>query len=231
MLAYPGKKLLFVHIHKNAGKAVKAALKRLIWRQYKELPYIREWKGQPLNGHISLPELISRFPEFGDYYAFATIRNPWDRLASAYFWIRSKPEGSSGGFNRSHLEWAPTFEIFVDGLWHSFKSFGDERENPFVTKPSIRLHEAPYVYPSQVSYLYDDAGMIGPQRVCRQERLFEDLRQVVVDVFGKKGLDFLELRVNGPSNKPDYRDLYTSEMVERVARMYAVDIERFGYTF
>lgn len=91
----PDKKILFVHIPKCGGSSVAAGLFHSIGVNYKT--YISLNKGLThthLAGlqlkHAPASVLKDKMPDYDEYYKFAIIRNPWDRLISSYVWANTK---------------------------------------------------------------------------------------------------------------------------------------------
>lgn len=231
MLVCPDYKFVYIHIHKNAGKAVKHCLRNILKKEKNVRTYVREWQGEEVYNHIGLPSLLERYPDLSDYFSFATVRNPWDRLASAFFWIKSKPEDAPN-MNRSHLEWAPNFEFFVHALYESFQENKKKPNNQnMFKKPSVSINPEELAYPAQSVYLFDHERNIEPNALCKQESLFEDLKNIIRTIISPRAAENVKLKVVGPSSKPSYRELYTPEMREMVREIYSEDIARFGYDF
>jgi hypothetical protein len=84
------KKFIFVHTPRCAGSSITTAL----------APGLPEWSGaidmeasQARLGRYHWPafEIATRAPNFfKDYFTFAFVRNPWSRIASVYFYARSR---------------------------------------------------------------------------------------------------------------------------------------------
>lgn len=87
-------KFIFVHINKTGGTSIKNALK----------PVLAEYDFNNLGEgkHASAKTLQESHPkEWGEYFTFAFVRNPWDRTVSRYF------------FWQESNKVPPTFEEFV----------------------------------------------------------------------------------------------------------------------
>ena len=73
------KKFVFIHSPKCAGTTVSVYLK-----------YMKENPGQmldplPLEHHMTYDTFLKNNPAMKDYYSFAFVRNPWDRVVSAFY--------------------------------------------------------------------------------------------------------------------------------------------------
>ncbi|TYP00074.1 sulfotransferase family protein [Geothermobacter ehrlichii] len=230
MLICPDYKFIYIHIHKNAGKAVKHCLRGILKKSGVRF-FTREWNGNEIHNHVSLPALLDSYPDLKGYFTFTTIRNPWDRLASAFFWVKSKPEGAPG-MNRAHLSWAPDFSSFVKALYKSYLQYRDKRPEDNIFLQTERSFVLPrLVYPAQSVYLYNVAKNIAPHAICHYENLEEDLKRTVGKLLGEKAAQGVKLKILGPSAKPPYRTLYTPETADMVREIYAEDIKRFSYEF
>src|SRR5690242_14850320 len=88
---------IFVHVPKTAGTSIARAL---LGSHTGHVPYFEYERANPR--------------KFRSYFKFAFVRNPWDRLVSAYFFLQN------GGLNEVDRAWAaqhlaayPTFDMFV----------------------------------------------------------------------------------------------------------------------
>jgi hypothetical protein len=188
-------KCIFIHVPKCAGMSVSVSL-----------------FGEFL-GHRTLEtyRLLFRPQEFESYFKFAIVRNPWDRLVSAFLFMKS------GGRTAEDREWAARnlaaytdFESFVKG-WVSIKN--------------IRryLHFHP-----QVDFICSRNGKSGLNFTGRYESLEEDYA-LIRNRLGIKA-DLLKLNVNR-SGSGDYMKYYTAETMHIVGNVYAEDVRLLGYSF
>lgn len=194
-----GAGIVFVHVPKAAGTSINEAL----YGRFMGHPRAREivrWA----------PASVKALPRF------SVVRNPWDRLVSAWRFARAgKGVGESyrAGMVRPERYRVPEFETF-------------ER---FVTE---------WLAPRDLTRL---DGVFQPQWLflCDRER------QLLVDHVGRledlgPTLDFVRERTgrtidlaqaNRSGEAVDYRSLYTPQLADLVGRIYADDVRLFGYSF
>lgn len=147
------------------------------------------------------------------YYAFAFVRNPWDRLVSCW---KNKiiRQSETIGIEDFDLE-------FKDVLL--FKDF----INKFISKidiASCNHHVRP-----QFNLIFNDlrTPIIKPDFIGRIENFQEDFN-IVCD---KIGMPQQKLPHFNKSNHRHYTEYYDDETCEIVAKKFAKDIEYFGYEF
>ena len=144
------------------------------------------------------------------YFRFTFVRNPWDRAVSAYTYLGKG--GSAASEEDTH--WA----AFVSG----FDSFDDficqwlNRDNA--------MRNA--LFTPQVVFLKNMFGCLDMDFVGR----FESLQQDFDTVAQKLGVDARLPHLN-QSRSANYQSFYTERSRQRVAQVYAEDIEAFGYSF
>lgn len=183
---------IFVHIPKTAGSSVMLSL---FGEDSRHVPYFEYEDANPF--------------KFRSYFKFAFVRNPWDRLVSSYFYLRS---GGGGGqdsdFAQRHLSAFGDFESFVRG-WMT-------EENVWSW-----VHFVPQHY-----FICDNEMRSKMDFVGRMESIESDFRRVC------ERLQIpATLRRTNRSDHRHYSEYYTDELRERVAAVYAADIATFGYRF
>ena len=139
---------------------------------------------------------------FDSYFKFSIVRNPWDRLISQYTYMRQRPD------LRSYI--------------------GMESDAP-LAEYLERIAEIEHVqWMPQVSFIQDAKGRDMTDFIGRFETLEADMQHV----FARIGTNCPRLpRMNVSEREREYRCYFDAATCLTVARMYAADIEHFGYTF
>lgn len=195
-------KAIFIHVPKAAGSSLSTP----------------EWNRG--NGHKTVADYENQLgPEFKKQFVWAFVRNPFDRIVSAY---EDCPE---------IFPHAPTFESFIEEIYlHRFQLAGlkslRETSVPLFGFPIGRLHFQPMHL-----LLSDKAGNLRPHFLGRYENLGRDFKAIQKQLGVKpEPLVHKNQRKNKPRRRfTKWQDLYTPELVEKVAAIYAKDLELFSY--
>lgn len=148
--------------------------------------------------------------KFAKFFKFAFVRNPFDRLLSSYAFLQS------GGMNADDTSFAQTHVVPFENFEH------------FVTEGlAIRPEVQNWVhFRTQIKFLSNKKGRNLMDFTGRFEQLHEDYA-CIAKILRKP----VELPFTNASNRSDYREIYTTATVDIVRRIYAVDLDTFGYTF
>lgn len=214
MIISPGRHYIFVHIPKTGGTALSLALEAraraddiLIGDTPKAVKRRARVKQMAAAGrlwkHSRLADIEGLVPreDFGGYFIFTLVRNPWDRIVSYYHWLQAQ------GWDHPAVRLAKA---------ESFSGFLNAPE-------TLRSLAAPYS-----SYMCDGAGVERATLYVRLEALEEDLAPLWAHLgFDLSPI----ARVNASARSRDVRSFYTDADADTVARIAAPDIARFGYRF
>ncbi len=184
---------IFVHITKSAGTSVAESL-------YGVLPsHYAAWQYRVIFGRRT----------FNKYFKFTFVRNPWDRLYSAYSFLKN------GGWDEN------------DRLWAEKQLTGIENFDQFVLEwlTPERLYSHIHFQP-QHPFLFDEKGNLLVDFIGYYESLVSDFRYVADRVN-----PHAHLQHKNSSPRKHYRDAYSAAAIERVAMLYEKDVELFGYQF
>lgn len=141
--------------------------------------------------------------KFEDYFKFAFVRNPWDRLTSC--WKNKVLFFNHFGLSESELNEMKNFENFVSFV---------EKQDIESCDPHIR---------SQASLIdLNNIDYIG-----RFEKFSDDLETVCKKI----GINPIIEQMNKAKVSTSNQDIYSSELIKRVEKIYEKDINLFNYTF
>ncbi len=147
---------------------------------------------------------------FDRYFKFTFVRNPWDRAVSAYTYLGKGGSAASA----------------EDGQWADFVNSYDAFDDFILDWLSEENALRNALFTPQVIFLKDIFGRIDMDFVGRFETLQADFDTVA----RRLGVDAQLPHLN-QSRSQDFRTFYTRDSRERVARVYAEDIDAFGYRF
>lgn len=184
----PEGNVILVKVNKVASTTLDRNVLRPHSRKFPRTHFV----GQAMD---ELPEHMQHLYEsWNGWFSFGFVRNPWDRMVSAYEFLKQ-------------TQFDMPFEEFIMTL--------HEIENQTVQE---------HVTPCHLFTHHEGEQMV--DFVGRYERFNQDL------------IPILELckRKHPPpvvnaSERSDYRNYYTPATIERVAELYAEDIELFGYEY
>lgn len=186
------KKIIFIHIPKAAGTSIANEIfcnkqpGHFMWSDYK---------------------LIDK-SKYREYFKFSFVRNPYDRLVSAYFYLRQGGGNKfDKGFSNEYLSELDTFEKFV----YKFKD-----------EPKIKewVHFVP-----QSKFIMDGKTCC-VDFLGRFEHIVEDMNTLrdILKIPQKNSLV-----VNNSSVRKEYCEYYTKETRDIVFEIYKEDFLNFNY--
>ena len=209
---------LFIHIPKNAGMTIRhsALLKGRILiatrNHHKSAEYSQTLKNtmDAVGDHHGYEH--ARWRDWREdlrekHTAFAVIRNPWDRVASRY-WFAKKVIEFEKKVPASYCD-VSSFEAFLD---ERFKWGGK----------AFFWHRAVRGWFPQFDYVTDDSGAIRCD-ILRHETLNQDL----CAYFGLQEMT----RARNVTAYGNGTGIYTDKTIQIVADWYKKDIETWGYDF
>jgi len=190
--AFDDKKCIFVHIPKTAGISLCKGLFSVDAVGHMPMRYYQVALGRE---------------KYSSYFKFSIVRNPWDRVYSAYRYLLK------GGLSVQDVAWRD-----VLGKYSDFNDFIMK----WLDEDNIRLslHFMP-----QNHFIKNSQGLIDLDYLGRFENLVQDF-----DVLRRRigGSPLAQHNVSGTGS---YLEAYSKKSVEIVAQVYRRDIDLLGYEF
>ena len=208
---------MFIHVHKCAGTAISKAF---FYGQDRKNP---EWlapidsadaedimnrNNTVLNSDFSAPEHFRALDMQGllgteiynSYFKFAVSRNPWERLASWYFFLRQSPNKEQNKVAR------------------------------FLTMEEFIKFSVDYFYVPQIQWLIDGEGEIIVDKIVKLEDLDDTWPEISEKGLGKVvKLGMINASSNTTEPRPNPFEFVTTATLELFRDAYADDFERLGY--
>jgi hypothetical protein len=218
------RRFVYFVVQKVACSSVKTALLPLF--DLRAAPFEKNWKDgtRAIRVHrlfdasdyqVDRSEMLGRLDgEYRNYFKFAFVRNPWDRLVSCYsnkFADRGK---GLGGPQKREEAFPPsmTFTEFVEAV----HATPDEEANPH--------------FRSQHTVVCGPDGEPMADFVGRFENLREDFR-TVAEKIGAPELELPHRLKSRHRGSRPYTDFYDERLKGLAHKRYEKDIETFGYSF
>ena len=200
MLVSDNHKLVFVHIQKTGGSTVQRLLEQ-------HIPDLRSI----LTRHDFASRGMQELDGWNEYFRFAFVRNPWDRLVSWYSMVTTYPRGGNQLW-RYVRDNGSTFEEFI-----------------YNCTDEVRIKEGVYysfAY-NQLDYLTDENGNLLVDFVGKLENFEQDLPEA----FNRIGVELEAIPRKNSSDHRHYSTFYAPDTEKIVRERFKRDIEYFGYEF
>jgi hypothetical protein len=199
------KKVIFFHIPKVAGYSIEQFLypSELEYKVFHEDIVYGIHQGQ-MTQHLDYNGMLKYLSEeyMQSCFKFAFVRNPWDRLHSAFSYLKPIYTKRFGGF-----------EGFIKDACLQV----DKKTYP----PTGHIKP-------QSDYLFDKNGKMILNFIGKYESLTESF-DVLKGLIGMEGT--LAHFNKSPLKTETYKDLYTPELIDLVAKSYQKEIDYLGYSF
>ncbi|MFT7072988.1 sulfotransferase family 2 domain-containing protein [Patiriisocius sp. Uisw_017] len=206
-------KCIFIHIPKTAGTSINSFFFPEVTFHFKNPDYERLFGYCPKRKlhmqHATSKQLIETGlvteKQWGSYFKFTFVRNPWDRAYSDYKWVK----GFSGVDGN--------FKSFINATGNFKKILRDNSENTYLGDHLL----------SQSSF-FDKEGLYVPDFIGRFENFSDDIKTIITKLKIEKEFDVFK---NKGLRKKDYSRFYTNSRKNLIDIKYCEDIVRFDYSF
>lgn len=189
-------KCIFVHIPKCAGSSINQEL---------------NLKSVGFSGHSPM----SYHSEHSDYLSFTFVRNPYDRIVSAYKYFRKLKKGHRWYSRNSIISDAANQMNFKEFVYHipDFMKLMKREEGSFESG----IHFQPFYY-----FIDEPIKHIGR---------FENIQRDFIKIRRSLDLPLKSLPKTNSTNNLNYRELYIEETKNLVYNIYQEDIKKYNYEF
>lgn len=191
--------LIFIHIPKNAGTAITNSKTAKFFS----------------GGHQSAKEIMNQYPkEWNQYFKFAVVRNPWDRVVSNYeyaimeksYWHHISENNPEAAHFDYHTLKNKTFEDCVNLLYKNRESLRHQGWSP------------------QYVWISDNDKNVLVDKIFYHEKLDTDKE------FNKMIPDLEKVNIS-TRKSVNYKDYYTDDLINKVSEIYDYDIKLFKFEY
>ncbi len=211
MIISHSRKFVFVHVNKCGGTSmVKALVPYLDLErdivlggegfEKQSQKYMKEYGIYKHSSAIKIRKFLGE-KVWDDYYTFAFVRNPWDKILSTYFWFLKTHWGEKG--KGGAIRRLPDFTAYVRS------KFLDEKSCSW------------FVYDKE-KCIVDD--------IFRFEEMQKSFKNVCMNI-GIPPANLPFLNATREMRKESYSTYYTAETRSIIEEKYAMDMAHFSYLF
>jgi hypothetical protein len=205
MLISRRRKFIFIHIQKTGGSSIERVIKELVPDAYSILG---------THDHASWAKREIK-AEWDQYFKFAFVRNPWDRLVSWYTMI------AQGALIHTKYDLNRLWQYVLDNS----TNFDEFICNCTGVIDDVDGRKS-FMY-NQKDYLTNEDGQVIVDFIGRFETLGRDAESVLTRL-GLPGVPLPHINI---SNHRHYSEYYSDKTKNVIAERYARDISFFGYQF
>jgi hypothetical protein len=200
VLISDSRKVAFVHIQKTGGSTVA----RLLRANIPDIYMVGERHEFAMRG-------VKELEDWDEYFKFAFVRNPWERLVSWYSMVTTFRKAGNELWQYVHDN-CSNFEEFI----HNCTDEVEIRKG---------VHYS-FAY-NQLDYVTDEDGDLIVDFIGR----FESFDKDVCKVFDRIGVEIEAVPHWNHSRHTHHSAFYTPETERIVRERFEKDIEYFGYEF
>jgi len=197
------KKIIFIHIPKNAGESVEVALNIYNGDKVENIFGI---DNSIVLQHLTASQLKNLYfnsHEWNNYFKFAIVRNPWSKAVSEYNW---------------YLRYGPKIQFF---------EWVNTLKNRIIINNSININEFGHNI-EQYKFIYSDNGDLLIDKIIYFENLNNEFNDLCLN---KKWSYKLPHKTSTKSFfNINYQEYYDVDSLKIISEIYKKDIKLFNYS-
>lgn len=214
-------KFIFVHIPKTAGMSIKNSLinvlgdldiltgPQLDLKRTQQISYVLKNQDINVSAHTSTSNATRQMLDGKEYFKFAFVRNPWDRLVSLYFYLKETSVYNIPCDN------PPSFNQWILSDLDKFK-------DDMPLSVLLRHKKRP-----QLEWITNQKGNISVDFIGK----FENIKNDFNTFLDKCNIPHVPLLNENKTKHDHYTKYYTMESIKKVSNWYKKDISYFNYKF
>jgi len=208
---------IFIHIPKTAGSSIgDPSYKK--FRKGSLIQYLEDGD-EAHQGHIKAIDLKKKVKEpWQDFFKFCFVRNPWDRLVSAYSFYKQSVSSVS-----SLISFTQEYYKRHTVLGQQISKCQDFREFCL----NMQNYELDLHFEPQLNFITDTENNVLVDFIGRFENLKGDLEKICDRI----KIPQIELPHYRKTKRKDFKIYYDDETKEIVSKKYQNDIEFLNYSF
>ena len=209
------KNILFVHIPKTGGQSIRSALG---WGNMESVCV-----------HLTALGWIDSmgWEHWNSSYTFSVVRNPWDRMVSAYFYDKKRHwsgplETVAGRISPSQTQKGTYVERFNSQRKKNHHPFNDLSFEGYL---DWRMRECP-PWPC-MDFLVDQRGKMLVKDIIKLENFQKDFNKVCTEI----GINPIKLPHKNKTRHEHYSTYYNDRTKDLVYKVFKKDVKYFKYEF
>ncbi|MFC1837837.1 sulfotransferase family 2 domain-containing protein [Thermodesulfobacteriota bacterium] len=206
-MVFPKHKLAFLAIPRSGTSSIEKALLPLIGNN---LDFELEQYKHTFRLYMRSCTRREVASKYNNYFKFTFVRNPWTRLYSCY--LAKVQSYTNRHFRHLNLDKCRNFEEFVLRVYDIPDKQADEH------------------FMSQ-DYLLTYKGNFLPDQVYRFETYTQDWKILKPRLEQITAVLLSDLPHYYKTKSDDYRNAYSTKLIDLVGERYQADCDRFGYTY
>lgn len=167
------------------------------------------------HSHAKCQEIFNILgPKVREYLSFVSVRNPWDRIVSAYHGLSKIDQETLQKIKETYGVKNYLTDSFENFCFFLKEIFDNKVEHCMFTQ-------------CQIEWIKGD---FKPNYILKFENLQEDFKEMI-EAHKIKHISSQLLHINESNNKKNYHSYYNTETKNIIEKIFEKDIDTFKYTY